>query len=518
MNPKLILLWAPVLLAQVAGQAPHPQTYYVDSSQGDDANNGFSARSAWKTLDKVNGAVFRPGDKLLFKAGTVYSGQLRPQGSGTQTQPIVVDMFGQGDKPLIAAEGKFHEALLLKNQEYWEINNLQFTNAGPAREAFRYGVRVMSWDYGTVHHIQLKNLFVHDVNGSLMKKDRGEGHGIVWENGGAKVKSRFDGLLIENCRLLRTDRNGICGFAAYPKNPDKWFPSLNVVVRKNLLEDIGGDAIKVWGCDGAVVEHNIVRGARQRCDDYAAGIWPWSSDNTLIQFNEVSGVKGMKDGEAFDSDGFCTNTTFQYNYSHDNDGGFMLICCTASVGTVVRYNISQNDRERLFHMAGPIKDIAIYNNVFYIGKGIDVHMFLWSGERDLWPDNTTVSNNIFYAEGIGRSSEGLHRKQPDDGTYVTRPGIGGAIRLAFKNNVFFGNFQDVPADWRTIPSDPLLVNPGSGMDGRASLAGYLLQAGSRCIGAGVPIANNGGRDFWGNPLPEGKMPSIGAHEKRAAGQ
>ena len=27
-------------------------------------------------------------------------------------------------------------------------------------------------------------------------------------------------------------------------------------------------------CDGALVEYNIVRGARTRCDDYAAGIWP----------------------------------------------------------------------------------------------------------------------------------------------------------------------------------------------------------------------------------------------------
>lgn len=517
MNTKLVLLVVPVLFAQDAGQAPRSQTYYVDSSKGNDANNGLSPSSAWKSLDKANGTVFRAGDKLLFKAGTAYSGQLRPQGSGSQTQPIIVDMFEQGDKPLIAAEGKFHEALLLKNQEYWEISNLQFTNTGPTREPFRYGVRVMAWDHGTVHHIQLKNLFVHDVNGSLVKKDRGEGHGIVWENGG-KVKSRFDGLLIEDCHLLRTDRNGICGFTAYPDDRDKRFPSLNVVIRKNLLEDIGGDAIKVWGCDRALVEHNVVRGARRRCDDYAAGIWPWSSSNTLIQFNEVSGLKGMKDGEAFDSDGFCTNTTFQYDYSHDNDGGFMLMCGTGNVGTVVRYNISQNDHERLFHMAGPIKDIAIYNNVFYIGKGIDIHMFLWSAEDNLWPDNTAVSNNIFYAEGTGRISEGLHRKQHDDGTYVTRPGISSATRLAFAKNVFYGNFQDVPDGWRTISFDPLLVKPGTGGEGLASLAGYMLQAGSRCIGAGIPIANDGGRDFWGNPVPEGKMASIGAHEKQTAGR
>lgn len=514
MNLKLPVLAVPVLVAALAARSGGGKTYYVDSVKGKDTRTGLSARRAWKSLEKVNSTTFSPGDRILFKAGTSYAGQLHPGGSGAEGRPIVIDIYGKGDPPLIAAGGKFHEALLLKNQEYWEINNLQFTNAGPTREPFRYGVRVMAWDYGTVHHIRLHGLYVHDVNGSLVKKDQGEGHGIVWENGGDKVKSRFDGLLIENCRLVRTDRNGICGFAAYPKGSGNWFPSLNVVIRGNLLEDIGGDAIKVWGCNRALVEHNIVRGARQRCDDYAAGIWPWSSDNTVIQYNEVSGVKGMKDGEAFDSDGFCTNTTFQYNYSHDNDGGFMLICCRESVGTTVRYNISQNDRERLFHMAGPIRDIAVYNNVFYIGKGIDLHMFLWSGGRNEWPDNAAVSNNIFYSDGIGRNSEGLNRKKPDDGTYVSRPGSGAATRIRFTSNVFFGAFRDVPGQWRTISFDPMLVDPGSGVRGFASLGGYQLRDGSRCIAAGIPIANNGSRDFWGNPVPEGKNPSIGANEKQ----
>jgi len=102
------------------------------------------------------------------------------------------------------------------------------------------------------------------------------------------VKSRFDGLLIEGCHLVRTTAMA-SALRPYSKDPDKWFPSLNVVIRKNLLEDIGGDAIKVEGSDHALVEHNIVRGARRRCNDYAAGIWPWASDNTVIQFNEVSG-------------------------------------------------------------------------------------------------------------------------------------------------------------------------------------------------------------------------------------
>ena len=513
MHEALAVIAAAALLALGACQKPGPKQYFIDSSSGDDSRSGRSESAAWKSLEKVNGTVFQPGEKILFKAGTTYQGQLHPQGSGIEKSPIVIDMYGQGEKPLIAAEGKYHEALLLKNQEYWEVNNLQLTNTGPTRESSRYGVRVMSWDYGTVHHIQLKSLDVHDVNGSNVKGDETEGDGILWQNGFEKVKSNFDGLLIEECHLLRTDRNGICGYVPHTKEPQYYYPSRNVIIRGNLLEDIGGDAIKVEGSDGALVEHNVVRGARRRCEDYAAGIWPWSSDNTVIQFNEVSGLKGTKDGEAFDADGYCTNTTIQYNYSHDNEGGFQLICCTDSIQTTIRYNISRNDHTRLFHMGGPIRDIAIYNNLFYIGKDIDIDLFLWEGGREPWADNVNVSNNIFYAEGTGRNTAAVRRQKIDDGTFVKQPGVGRATRVSFANNVFYGNFKDVPAAWMALRFDPLLKQPGSGSDGMESLSGYQLQDASKAIGAGVPIPGNGGRDFWGNKVADGKSPSVGAYEK-----
>lgn len=58
----------------------------------------------------------------------------------------------------------------------------------------------------------------------------------------------------------------------------------------------------------------------------AAGIWPWSCDNTLVQFNEVSGHKAPWDAQGFDSDWNCRGTVIQYNYSHDNYGGLVLVC------------------------------------------------------------------------------------------------------------------------------------------------------------------------------------------------
>src|SRR5205814_4125140 len=169
-----------------------------------------------------------------------------------------------------------------------------------------------------------------------------------------------------------------------------WFPSLGLVVRGNQLHDIGGDGIVVVATDGAIVERNVVGHANQRSDGYNVAIWAWSADNTVIQHNEAYGTKGQRDGEGFDSDWNSRNTVIQYNYSHDNDGGFLLICnegghkpaeSAGNTGTVVRYNISQNDRTRGINIAGPVKESLIYNNTIYVGPDHSVDLLLFSDWR-----------------------------------------------------------------------------------------------------------------------------------------
>ena len=71
-------------------------SYYVDAVSGNDANNGLSAESAWKTLDKVNAAGFREGDNIFFKRGQAFYGSLRPSVSG-----VSYGAYGSGSKPVI---------------------------------------------------------------------------------------------------------------------------------------------------------------------------------------------------------------------------------------------------------------------------------------------------------------------------------------------------------------------------------------------------------------------------------
>lgn len=481
-----------LLLATGVGQLS-AASFYVDAQAGDDARPGTEPAQAWRSLEAVNAHVFQPGDRLLFKAGTRYSGQLTPRGSGAvvdgQAKLIVVGQYGEGERPRIDGEGRVLDTLLLRNVEFWEVQDLEITNEGESRAPWRTGVRIVCDGFGAMHHIYLRNLFVHDVNGDLRKEQ--EGCGIFFESRGGN-QSHFDDLRIEDCHVARTDRNGIC-----QRNGSR-SRSTGVVIRGNRLEDIGGDGIKLWGSNGGLVERNVVRGGRMRCDDYAAGIWPFDCDDTVIQFNEVSGMKGTKDGQGFDSDYRCRRSVFQYNYSHDNEGGFMLICSPGNSyneGTVIRYNLSQNDgihSARVFHISG-VKDTLIYNNTIYVGPKQDLPLVIFSEWDRGTAENTRFVNNLIHVDGRVTYDLGKSR-----GT-------------VFENNLYFGDQVGRPADAGAVTNRPPLLQPGSGEDGFTSLSGYKLTDLKEFM-VGVPVAGNGGRDFFGQLLPTNRPPAIGCAE------
>lgn len=66
--------------------------YYV-SNEGDDANDGRSPASAWRTLAKVSATPMQAGDGVRFRRGDVFRGFL-------QTYPgVTYAAYGEGEKP-----------------------------------------------------------------------------------------------------------------------------------------------------------------------------------------------------------------------------------------------------------------------------------------------------------------------------------------------------------------------------------------------------------------------------------
>jgi hypothetical protein len=73
-------------------------TYHV-SPTGDDARDGRSPATAWKTVAKVNATPFKPGDQILFARGGEWHESLLASSSGEPGKPIVYAAAGTGAKP-----------------------------------------------------------------------------------------------------------------------------------------------------------------------------------------------------------------------------------------------------------------------------------------------------------------------------------------------------------------------------------------------------------------------------------
>lgn len=76
------------------------RVFYVSASLGNDDNDGLSPEWPWRGLERVNATPLGPGDRVLFKRGDTWRGQLVPQ-SGQKGAPITYGAYGEGDKPVL---------------------------------------------------------------------------------------------------------------------------------------------------------------------------------------------------------------------------------------------------------------------------------------------------------------------------------------------------------------------------------------------------------------------------------
>ena len=104
------------------------QVYYVSSSQGSDLNNGLSIQSPFQSIEKLNSMQFDAGDSIRFKSGDYWEGMFWLNGSGSLTQPIVIDVYGGTSRPIINGFG-YQAAILIFNDQYIHINGLELYNS-----------------------------------------------------------------------------------------------------------------------------------------------------------------------------------------------------------------------------------------------------------------------------------------------------------------------------------------------------------------------------------------------------
>ena len=567
-------------------------TYYVDSKGGNDSNDGTSESKAFKTLEKVNGLNLEPGDTVLLKKGSVFEDQalkFTKEDSGTAEAPVKISTYGEGEKPKINTnghgqwelnygnrldnvnhkwKGTVSSSILIEDTEYLEIEGLELTNdrksatdteQGKAyNDAYamdRTGVAGVAKDNGTVDHIVLNDLYIHDVTGNVYNKHMTNG-GIYFivakpTNEGETGIARYNDVQIRNCSLNKVNRWGIAVGYTYQwgqfetgELPDATmakYGSSNVVIENNYLNHVGGDAITTMYLDRPLIQYNVSENAAEQINttDYAqqqprldangkeigkqdvgagrvaAGIWPWKCKNAIFQYNEcfktLNAASGNGDGQPWDAD-YGDGTNYQYNYSHGNTASTIMFCGGNSVNNTFRYNISQNEDMGPLDPAGNSGNCQVYNNTFYIKEGLNT---IWHRSHGNGGP-VDMENNIFYFAG---------------NTQVNVKEWNPSGNKTYSNNLYYNvkNYPNDAAPVKVNAGTKVLENAGSGPDSVATdkaarkhedptketvFDGYKLAEKSPAINKGKVVVDRNGytidHDFFGHAITA--VPEIGAAE------
>jgi hypothetical protein len=288
--------------------------YYVDCSGASVSGDG-SEQSLLGTLAQANALQLQPGDRLLFKRGSICKGELRPQGQGNQNAPIRIGAYGDGPLPRIETASTDEAALELFNQEYWEIASLDLSGGNT------YGV-FAGGDHGLLHHLHFRDLHLNNVRGELKRKDSGL---VVIHPSGQNAA--FDDVEIDGILASGTSQwSGIYVSGAS-----------HVRVRNSMVHDVQGDGIVVFEAHDAVIERSAAWHTGMQYDQTIGtpnAIWTWHCTDCTVEDNEafLTDSPGV-DGGAFDID--CGNTlnAVKKNFGHDT-AGYCVAVFAASGPTI----------------------------------------------------------------------------------------------------------------------------------------------------------------------------------------
>jgi len=468
----------------------------------------------------VNSRTLGPGDQVLFERGTSCTGQLAPQGSGTFWQPIVIGAYGWGSLPVLNATLATSQTVLLANMSHVQVRDLSLTGdpVGAPTNSQREGIQVVA-STGVVSDVTIEGLTVSDV-GAPGQQGGAQGIGFF-----ASAGQHFNGAIIRNNTVSNIGGGGITVFGGGSNRPsaDVAWPSAstNVLITHNRVSYVQNNGIFVSGDEAPATSFNTVSYATLDNGGYttaaacAVAVWGFNVDNALFEYNSVShstfdGTVSKTtgygcDGDAYDIDYDQDGTVFQYNYSYDNPGGFILFCATnVAHRGIVRYNLSVDDGD-VFGAAPcqgevppttyDLDGIQVYNNTFVstVPKIATEQDQTLAREVVPYYGNFLFENNIVYATGTVPSTTFFNcGSNCSNNLYYGMPS-------ATNGNVYGAN---------AVFADPLMFHPLATSDTSFIAPDFQVAWNSPAICAGttppavmVP-ALVVTRDYFGHPIPQ----------------
>lgn len=374
---KQFALFVLIAFLLCAGSPAGGQTtgthWYLNCSAKDAGDGSFA--HPWNSLSSAQAHSFVAGDHIALMRGTVCHGSFSPRGSGTADHPIRLTAYGNGLRPRIVATAKDRQALLLFNQEYWQIDSLDLSGSNT------YGVFV-SGNRGTLRHIYLKNLSVHDVQGGALKN---KDNGLVVV-GPSSAHALFSDILVDGVVAAHTNQWAgiLIGGGPYNFPPDAPLNS-HVTVRNSSVQDVYGDGIVLFRDSDGLIENSVAwETGMQPTQDIGTpnAIWTWTCTDCTVRDNEafLTDSPGV-DGGAYDIDWDNTRNNVEHNYAHDTQGYCVAVFAAGYVTSqsVVRDNLCiDNDQSpRLAAQQGAII-LFTWNGGVIRGLRIEHNTIVWN--------------------------------------------------------------------------------------------------------------------------------------------
>ena len=393
----------------------------------------------------------------------------------------------------------------------------------------RFGIKVVA-STQKLENFSFNNLYIHNIYPTPDLVDNIHlGYGIKLET----QSDTLSGLLntISNVKLTNStiSETGHYGF---------WIKSLGlngidsiknnqILVDNCIFENTGGSGFVPNKSKNLLVQNCIFNHTGSSIDNRmwkrGSGMWPFDCKNVIAQHNKFMNAHGPMDSYGSHIDYGNENVVFQYNYSYNNEGGFVEVLGD-NINCGYRYNISVNDgyredpdgiswdkKGKIFWVSnfcgqGPVRcpsvGTFIYNNTVFINDTLNPEIYFWPDIGDVH-----VYNNLIVVGQNGDIVPTLIENDFND--------------LYISHNLFYDSSRiDLDSDLENnaIYGDPLLLN--TVYFGEDNPLAYQIQNNSLAINNGFLIngstdstnylEHNGGLDYFGNSVSHNFASNIGA--------
>jgi Right handed beta helix region len=473
------------------------QSYYVDGTSGNDANDGTALAKAWKTIQKAFSSAIPPNSTIFIKGGT-YKEELNVNFSGEAMRYVTVRPNSSSDIVIIDGDSSgVKKALLsIKDRSYVKIIGLQFRNAigngstGILISGTSRFIEISKNQLYNIHFSLDPNETVvagKDVNPLLVRGD----------NISTSIKNIvIDSNIIYNCRTGYSEALTVSG------NVDTFEVKRNIVRDiTNIGIDIAGHYSACSNCtnssDNQARNGKVFSNTVYRCRSkvaVSAGIYVDGGRDIVVEKNEVYECgRGFQIG-CENTGKSASNIKLRENFAYRND--------QAGIG------IGTSNR-------GKVINCLISHNSTY-GNGVANKAAELYGELSLdYTEQCSIRNNIFYATnpsnriwtGYGTPSVELNFDYNLWYLNSNDP----QLAIVEYNNVRYVGLADYKArsgqDANTIFSNPRYI----------SISNLRIQTNSGAINKGDPafMVAAGETDFDGEPRIQLSRVDIGADEQSA---